>query len=227
MRSAPSPPKVWRCSSPLRYRRFRTRAAFTLGENAISHNLIMCNKANLLNQSSFTWEFPRWQIFAVKELIAFLMLHLDYAEDEILVCDPEGEFGALVKALGREKGYGGPSGGRRQRPVKRDVHGRGLRRTESHCREVPVCHVADRADRQAGRGAAAQVHHRPLYRPGVPGGGKRQDGPPPSATCGTSCWNSRRKGKGDRPFFGTLHHRLPGHLWTRQHGGFEQALCGV
>ena len=33
--------------------------------------------------------------FSAKELIAFLMLHPDYAEDEILVCDPEGEFGAL------------------------------------------------------------------------------------------------------------------------------------
>ena len=41
--------------------------------------------------------------FAVKELIAFLMLHPNYANDEILICDPEGEFGALVKALGREK----------------------------------------------------------------------------------------------------------------------------
>lgn len=31
------------------------------------------------------------------------MLHPNYANDEILICDPEGEFGALVKALGREK----------------------------------------------------------------------------------------------------------------------------
>ena len=31
------------------------------------------------------------------------MLHPDYANDDILICDPEGEFGALVKALGREK----------------------------------------------------------------------------------------------------------------------------
>lgn len=25
------------------------------------------------------------------------MLHPDYADDDILICDPEGEFGALVK----------------------------------------------------------------------------------------------------------------------------------
>ena len=74
------------------------------GENAISHNLIMCNKANLLNQSAFYLGVPgAGKSFAVKELIAFLMLHPDYANDEVLICDPEGEFGALVKALGREK----------------------------------------------------------------------------------------------------------------------------
>lgn len=34
------------------------RAAFTFGENAISHNLILCNKANLLNQSAFYLGVP-------------------------------------------------------------------------------------------------------------------------------------------------------------------------
>ena len=74
------------------------------GENAISHNLIMCNKANLLNQSAFLLGVPgAGKSFSAKELIAFLMLHPDYANDDILICDPEGEFGALVKALGRER----------------------------------------------------------------------------------------------------------------------------
>ncbi len=46
------------CSCPLRCRRSWTGAASTLGENAISHNLIMCNKANLLNQASFRLGVP-------------------------------------------------------------------------------------------------------------------------------------------------------------------------
>ena len=89
---------------PFKVQEIQDKGGIYFGENAISHNLIMCNKANLLNQSSFYLGVPgAGKSFAVKELIAFLMLHPDYAEDEILVCDPEGEFGALVKALGREK----------------------------------------------------------------------------------------------------------------------------
>ena len=57
-----------------------------------------------MNQSAFYLGVPgAGKSFAVKELIAFLMLHPDYADDDILICDPEGEFGALVKTLGREK----------------------------------------------------------------------------------------------------------------------------
>ena len=74
---------------PFKVQEIQDKGGIYFGENAISHNLIMCNKANLLNQSAL--------------LIAFLMLHPDYANDDILICDPEGEFGALVKALGREK----------------------------------------------------------------------------------------------------------------------------
>jgi hypothetical protein len=44
------------------------------GENAISHNLIMCNKANLLNQSAFLLGVPgSGKSFSAKELITFLM----------------------------------------------------------------------------------------------------------------------------------------------------------
>ena len=89
---------------PFKVQEIMDKGGIYFGENAISHNLIMCNKANLLNQSAFLLGVPgAGKSFSAKELIAFLMLHPDYANDDILICDPEGEFGALVKALGREK----------------------------------------------------------------------------------------------------------------------------
>ncbi len=70
------------------------------GENAISHNLIMINKANLLNQSSLIFGVPgSGKSFSAKELITFLSLSTD---DDILICDPEGEYSALVKSVGGE-----------------------------------------------------------------------------------------------------------------------------
>ena len=70
------------------------------GENAISHNLIMVNNSNLLNQSSFILGVPgSGKSFSAKELITFLALSTD---DDIIICDPEGEYTQLVKALGGE-----------------------------------------------------------------------------------------------------------------------------
>ena len=89
---------------PFKVQEIQDKGGIYFGENAISHNLIMCNKANLLNQSAFLLGVPgAGKSFSAKELIAFLMLHPDYANDDILICDPEGEFGALVKTLGRER----------------------------------------------------------------------------------------------------------------------------
>ena len=70
------------------------------GENAISHNLLLCNKANLMNPNAFLLGVPgSGKSFSAKELIVFLALA---TKDDILVCDPEGEYGPLVKALGGE-----------------------------------------------------------------------------------------------------------------------------
>ena len=89
---------------PFKVQEIQDKGGIYFGENAISHNLILCNKANLLNQSAFLLGVPgAGKSFSAKELIAFLMLHPDYEGDDILICDPEGEFGALVNALGREK----------------------------------------------------------------------------------------------------------------------------
>lgn len=72
------------------------------GENAISHNLIMCNRDALQNQSGFILGVPgSGKSMAAKQLITFLMLNTD---DDILICDPEGEYSPLVEAFGSDIG---------------------------------------------------------------------------------------------------------------------------
>ncbi len=83
---------------PFKVQEIMDRGGIYFGENAISHNLIMCNKANLLNQSAFLLGVPgSGKSFSAKELITFLTLNTD---DDILVCDPEGEYAPLVSAMG-------------------------------------------------------------------------------------------------------------------------------
>ena len=83
---------------PFKVQEIRDKGGIYFGENAISHNLIICNKANLLNQSAFLLGVPgSGKSFAAKEQIAFLMLNTD---DDILISDPEGEYVPLVEAVG-------------------------------------------------------------------------------------------------------------------------------
>ena len=85
---------------PFKVQEIQDKGGIFFGENAISHNLIMCNKENLLNQSAFLLGVPgSGKSFSAKELIAFLMLN---TEDDILICDPEGEFAPLVQAMGAD-----------------------------------------------------------------------------------------------------------------------------
>lgn len=87
---------------PFKVQEIQDKGGIYFGENAISHNLIMCNKANLLNQSAFLLGVPgSGKSFSAKELIAFLILN---TEDDILICDPEGEFSPLITAMGDEIG---------------------------------------------------------------------------------------------------------------------------
>ncbi len=87
---------------PFKTQEIMDQGGIYYGENAISHNLIMCNKENLLNQSSFLLGVPgSGKSFSAKELITFLMLNTD---DDILICDPEGEYAPLVEAMGPEIG---------------------------------------------------------------------------------------------------------------------------
>lgn len=83
---------------PFKVQEIMDQGGIYFGENAISHNLIMCNKANLLNQSAFLLGVPgSGKSFSAKELITFIMLNTD---DDILTCDPEGEYAPLVEAMG-------------------------------------------------------------------------------------------------------------------------------
>ncbi len=83
---------------PFKVQEIMDKGGIYFGENAISHNLIMCNKENLLNQSAFVLGVPgSGKSFSVKELIAFLILNTD---DDILICDPEGEYAPLIEAMG-------------------------------------------------------------------------------------------------------------------------------
>ena len=83
---------------PFKVQEIMDKGGIYFGENAISHNIIMCNKENLLNQSAFLLGVPgSGKSFSAKELMTFLMLSTD---DDILVCDPEGEYAPLVEAMG-------------------------------------------------------------------------------------------------------------------------------
>ena len=85
---------------PFKVQEIQDRGGLYYGENAISHNLILCNKEQLLNQSSFILGVPgSGKSFITKLQIMILILTTD---DDILICDPEGEYVPLVEALGKE-----------------------------------------------------------------------------------------------------------------------------
>ena len=85
---------------PFRVQEIMDEGGIYCGENALSHNLIMCNKARLLNPNSFLLGVPgSGKSFSAKMLIVFLALATG---DDILVCDPEREYAALVEAMGGE-----------------------------------------------------------------------------------------------------------------------------
>lgn len=74
---------------PFRVQEIMDEGGIYCGENAISHNLIMCNKAKLLNPNSFLLGVPgSGKSFSAKMLIVFLALATG---DDILICDPERE----------------------------------------------------------------------------------------------------------------------------------------
>ena len=85
---------------PFRVQEIMDEGGIYCGENAISHNLILCNKAKLLNPNSFLLGVPgSGKSFSAKMLIVFLALATG---DDILICDPEREYASLIEAMGGE-----------------------------------------------------------------------------------------------------------------------------
>lgn len=85
---------------PFRVQEIMDEGGIYCGENAISHNLIMCNKSKLLNPNSFLLGVPgSGKSFSAKMLIVFLALATG---DDILICDPEREYASLIEAMGGE-----------------------------------------------------------------------------------------------------------------------------
>ena len=76
---------------PFKVQEVQEPGGLYIGVNAISRNLILCNRENLKNQSAFLLGVPgSGKSFIAKEMIASLILGTG---DDILICDPEGEFG--------------------------------------------------------------------------------------------------------------------------------------
>lgn len=83
---------------PFRVQEIMDRGGIYFGENSISRNLILINKALLMNPNAFVLGVPgSGKSFSVKELFVFLALATG---DDILICDPENEYGSIVSAMG-------------------------------------------------------------------------------------------------------------------------------
>jgi len=83
---------------PFRVQEVYERGGIPCGINAISRNMIICNKQNLLNPNAFRLGVPgSGKSMGAKYELVYVAIATD---DDILVCDPEGEYGALVEALG-------------------------------------------------------------------------------------------------------------------------------
>ena len=79
---------------PFKVQEIMDKGGIYYGENAISHNLILCNKENLMNQSAMLLGVPgSGKSFSAKMLILFLLLS---TQDDIIICDPEGEYATLA-----------------------------------------------------------------------------------------------------------------------------------
>jgi len=85
---------------PFRAQEVIDKGGIWYGQNAITYNLILCNKEKLMNPNAFQLGVPgSGKSFLTKEQIIFLALATD---DDIIICDPEGEYSMLVKVLGGE-----------------------------------------------------------------------------------------------------------------------------
>lgn len=82
---------------PFRAQEIMDKGGIWYGQNAITNNLILCDKEMLQNPNAFQLGVPgSGKSFLTKEQIVFLALATD---DDILICDPESEYTLLVEEL--------------------------------------------------------------------------------------------------------------------------------
>lgn len=75
---------------PFKVQEIMEKGGIYFGENAVSHNLIICNRENLMNQSMVITGVPgSGKSFIAKALIILIILTTD---DDLIICDPEGEY---------------------------------------------------------------------------------------------------------------------------------------
>lgn len=78
---------------PFKVQEILEKGGLFFGVNAISRNLILCNKRNLLNQAAIILGVPGCgKSMLAKFQILLLIL---FTKDDIMICDPEGEYSAM------------------------------------------------------------------------------------------------------------------------------------
>lgn len=83
---------------PFRAQEIMDKGGIWYGQNAITNNPILCNKELLQNPNAFVLGVPgSGKSFLTKEEIEFIILSTD---DDILICDPEGEYDPIIEAMG-------------------------------------------------------------------------------------------------------------------------------
>ena len=85
---------------PFRAQDVQDKGGIWYGRNAISDNIIMVDRVKLKNQGGFITGVPgAGKSVLLKEMIAQIILT---TEDDVIICDPESEYGQLTQALGGE-----------------------------------------------------------------------------------------------------------------------------
>ena len=83
---------------PFNVQEVMDKGGVCLGVNPISHNLILCNREYLMNQAAMLLGVPgSGKSFLAKLLFLFRFLA---SKDDIIICDPEGEYARLIEAIG-------------------------------------------------------------------------------------------------------------------------------
>lgn len=85
---------------PFRAQEIMDKGGIWYGQNAVTNNMIICNKENLKNPNTFVFGVPgAGKSFLVKQEIELTMASTD---DDIIICDPEGEYDVIMEKFGGE-----------------------------------------------------------------------------------------------------------------------------